>query len=262
MADSDFGIKISQPGKDVQDSGDAELLFSSSWPVPKIVFQGELNGSVDFAGGTTVTVIKHPFGYVPMFIPYQVISGEFHLFRAIISADNKNIYYTSPGPIGGFGLVRFGLFIFDVDIEKNFEAPVVNTGTSSSAGVDRNFGIKLSKEGKDTDSTDLRDFIIHSSTRSPLLHAVSSGYAKEPGSSGLLVSYSYKHTLPYTPMFLAYAQNIAVDGAYTLINNFAGLSSIKDVITIEDLAVSTNPKASIVVLKDPFIINDMITELK
>lgn len=251
---SNIGIKVSQAGKDVEDAGDSELMFSSSWPIPKILFQGRIRSY------TTVNpqpIINHNLGYVPMFIPYDSNDTIVEIFREIISVDKNNIYYSSPGGIPG--AFDIGLYIFDVDIEKNFQAPNIDTGTSSSTGVDRNFGIKLSKIGKDFDSDDLRDFIIHSSTRTPMIHAVSNGAPNDTGSvPNTFGNYVYEHTLPYDPLFLAYARSVAVPGAYTLVNNFADLITNGKIITIKDLTLANDPRASIVVLKDPFQINDPV----
>ena len=256
----DFGIKASQAGKDIEEAGDSELIFSSSWPLPKILFQGRIKNTVfiDTAVDNSAVLVNHDLGYVPMFFAWTASDTTFSIFRQIVSADNENIYVSAAG--GGAGSFTFdiGLFIFDIDIEKNYTAPNIDLGTSSNVGTDKDFGIKLSKPNKDMSSDDPRDFILHSATRSPLIHAVING---KPDAND---KFQYTHDLPYNPMFLAYSRGRVsatspIVNAYQLNTSFAGITTDKQTITLTSAAATRNPKLSLVILKDPFQIDTEIT---
>lgn len=252
----DFGIKVSQPGKDVQDSGDQDMLFSSAWPTPKIIFQGrfpvtKLYGSLY----DTYQLIEHNLGYVPMFLDYTISDETYILRESRLSADKNFIYYFHD-PLNTNDI---GVLVFDTDITKNFEAPNINLGSSSSTGVDKDFGIKYSKEGKDYTSDDLRDFLIHSSTRTPLIHAVSHGPPNGSGVAPGVKNFNYTHNLPYNPMFLGYLKDGGVS-RYYLVNNTSFLTfttADKDTLTVTGLQ-GDDALASIVVFKDPFQIDEEI----
>lgn len=266
---SDYGVKVTQQGVDAHSSGDSDLLFTSSWPTPKILFQGIIKTFIP--NGVTTGIIKHGLGYVPMFIPYgsgyasATSDGKrIDLFRQIVSADTEYIYYSVPGQGGNpppTTYLEIGIIIFDVDITSNFKAKNINVGKSSRTGIDRDFGIKLSKEGASTDSTRLDDYIFHSSTRSLLLHEVFTGppnSARSGTPDPAFGDFVYSHDLPYNPLFLAYATGFD-PGVYFLANNFSGLVTIGSEIRLENLSV-TDDRASIIVFKDPFEI-DNVTEV-
>lgn len=252
---ADFGIKVSQPGKDVQDSGDMDMLFSSAWPTPKILFNGRIRANIGFS---PTIIVTHNLGYVPMFLPYVTKNGRnTSIFREILSADDKYIYYNAPGGPGTSGPIDIGLYIFDINIEVPYKAPEIDVGSSSSTGIDTDFGIKMTKKNKDISSSTLKDFILHSSTRSPLIHEVVAASLPDkalPAST----TYTHTHSLPYSPMFLAYIQVLSTDGAlrYNFANNFAGVVASGSTIALTgDLYTAGIPKVSIVILKDPFILD-------
>lgn len=264
--DSDFGIKASLPGKDVNDAGDSDLLSSSSWPTLKMytsVFRPTTNSTEIGANGLPI-LYKHNLGFVPAIIPFgnAVGNGQGNnatqlyadLNRQNLAIDKYNVYYIPPG--GPAGTPDMGLSIFYLDIEKSFEAKNINTGTSSNIAIDNNYGIKMTKENADIDSNDLRDFIIHSSTRSPLVHAVVPGIAT---GDSIFKSFSYTHTLPYDPIFFAYTEVVysgsLIENCYTLINGYGGLGTSNKTITI---TVGTQSRTSFVILKDPFSIDDNV----
>ena len=231
------GIKISQPGNDV-DSGDVNLLFNSAWPTLRVITAKELK-----VLGETLTTIPHNLGFVPMFIGWSPLNGFLNMPRQNISIDSNNLYWSHPG--NGSQLDDTSIMVFDLDIEKEYLAPKINLSTSSSASAENSVGLRFTKPDKDVSSKDLRDYIIHSSTRSPMVHAVI------PMSNG-----SYTHDLPYNPIFLVFGQS-SIGGAYTLLNNFAGVTTSGSTISITGIT----GKASIVILKDPFYLDSNIVKV-
>lgn len=245
---SDFGIKLAQPGHDVTTAGDQELLFSSSWPVLKIIYEGVFSG---LSSDNPLILVSHNLGYVPAFVAY--LPGSTYVLGGVnVSADTKNIYWHPGGGGKAPFTVQVAIIVFDLNIEQNFVAPQIQVSTSAQAHGDDNFGIKLTKEGKDISSSDLRDYIIHSSSRGPMVHAVVNGLGNAKGPVGTTKNFVYTHDLPYNPMFFAYMQ--VSDDKYFLVSTFAAIKTSGNQISI--IAINSDKKASIVVLKDPFQIAD------
>lgn len=241
------GIKVSLPGNDT-DSGDVNLAFSSDWPVLRVIKSKELK-----VLGETLTPILHGQNFTPMILTWGPSNGFLNMPRQNIFVDRKNIYWSHPG--NGSQLDDTSIMVFDVDIEAAFNAPSINLSTSSSAASTSKVGLRFTKEGKDTSSNDLRDYILHSSARSPLLHAV------VPATLPATGMFSYTHDLPYNPIFLAFAQTTVsgVDGMpYVLLNNFAGVTTSGKTITVSGTA---SAKVSIIILKDPFFIDSNLTDV-
>ncbi len=73
-----WGIKVSQPNKDVKTCADKDLAFSSQWNTLKILLSGFARINDIPAGGYDVVfypgekslTINHNLGYVPMFLAY------------------------------------------------------------------------------------------------------------------------------------------------------------------------------------------------
>lgn len=256
----DFGIKLSQTGRDIDSAGDAELIFNSSWPTVKVVFSGQFNALVP----ERVVLYEHNLGYTPAFMHYTIDrasdfrDGKFEIFREIVSADKKNIYW-NPGAGGGPFTIKMGLVIYDIDLEKNFSAPVIKTGASSGLTASKDFGIKLTKEGKDTSSSRLEDYIIHSAARSPMVHSVTNVTPNDVGVGGQK-RHTFTHDLPYNPVFMVYLQTATRGEEYALLNNFAGITTSENDITVLDVA--PGKKATLVILKDPFTIDDNVQDIK
>lgn len=263
---SDFGIKVSQIGKDAQDAGDKDLQFSSSWPNLKYIFNGRIQATTEEIvnpGVSSGIILRHNLGYVPFFIPYVIADEAYSIFRQFISADKKNVYISAGS--GGPAQLTFdvGLMVFPIDIEKNFKAPNIDTGTSSGGRGDSDVGIRFTKPHKDISSKDLRDYIIHSRTRSPMIHEVVNGPLN------ITAGFSHTHDLPYDPFFFAYIECNAItlgpNGAYGLVNGFAGAVAQGHTLSIiNHPSITTdypNPKSSFVILKDPFIVDDNIMKV-
>lgn len=245
---NDFGIKVSQIGQDVTD-GDTQQVFSSSWPVLRIITAKELRDLSHSA-----TTIPHNLKFTPAFITYGPTSdSNLNMPRQNIYADSSNLYWSHPG-VGSI-LDDTYIIVLDVDIETAFKAPQINASTSSQAVSVSDFGIRLTKPTKDVSSKDLRDYIIHSSARSPMLHAVVPGVTDSNG------SFSYTHDLPYNPIFFVYAQALTASfgNPYVLLNNFAGVTTSGSTISIT--GALSNTKVSVVILKDPFTINSNIIKV-
>lgn len=251
----DFGAKVALAGADVITAPDYNLLFSSSWPNIKVI-DSIITDAVD----DSLIVYKHNLGFVPAFIPYGGLGKSpqtAQMSRQNITVDKTNFYYIPGGPFAP-GPLHIGLTYYDIDIETAFIAPEVATGSSVLAHPDPDFGIKLAKDGKDISSNDLRDYIFHSSARSPMLHAVVTG--RLPAATlPAVTTFSYTYDLSYTPIFMSFLETSTL-GRYQAVNGYAGTATQGNTISISGSLTVTNPqpRVSIVILKDPFSIEDNI----
>lgn len=252
----DFGVKVSQRGYGV-DTKDFKLLYSSAWPLLTILEQGSFSNK---APGSTL--VAHNLGYNPMFLIFHDhqnstdysngigAAGQVHM----IDGFNANVFGINDSVLGYASTAtgsRSGYyFIFQVDLEDDYTAPNVNTGTISDSpdSQDKDYGIKASKDGEDVSSTDLRDFALHSATRSPMVDSVTTG-TKAAGSTPITIN----HSLGYAPWPLSYAK--LTSGAFSP-SRYQMLTTASDSFVTSDATNvnTTIPYAcdySIVILKDP-----------
>lgn len=204
---SDFGLKLSQEGHDVKNAKDYKLSISSSWYTLPIVAQGTTPaGTID-----TATMKTHSLDFYPMFWIWKGgdifdssisgASGKTSMYRndqrQTIKMDKTKLFLDG---FGGNTPQDLRWMIFNVDLEEEFIAPNPEPGltTDADASRDKDFGIKVSMPGKDVHSTDLRNFSVHSGTRSPLIHSITqhSHSSAQPT--------TIEHNLGYAPMFFAY----------------------------------------------------------
>ncbi len=254
-------IKLAQPGYDVHTCGDENLIYSSQWPVLKIYKQGSATvGDVT----QTTTIATHDLGFPPVFWYFSnatinkwlgtgamtnerraEFSGPIGSAASIKVNDGKLVYEP-----GGFatGSLNLYYYVFGLDLTKQYTAPIVKVGAQSGGSGNRVF--KVAKEGKDVSSDDLRDFVIHSRARSPMIHSVNP-------SGAVLKTFTVDHNLSYNPMFFGYTKG--TDGYYTLIPTGTGGASS---FTSTDKTVTFNDtggkEITIVILKDPFVIDQSV----
>lgn len=250
----DFGIKLSLPGSEVETAADTQLLFNSSWPSLKIFKNIEVTQTIPALPTTNTLLYNHGLNFVPAVIPYGGAGGSTssggvaEISRQNVGADTNNLYLLKGGNSQPINLdIRLSILYLDITVP--FTAPVIDTGPSAAARPSPDFGFKISKDGKDVSSTDLRDFILHTSARSPMVHAV------VPGTIDTSGTFTYTHDLPYNPIFFAFIQQT---GLYVLLNGFSGLTTVGQTITIKGVA---GTPCSIVILKDPFQITDNIINI-
>ncbi len=254
-------IKLAQQGYDVRTCGDENLIYSSEWPLFKIYKQD--SATVKDVTQTT-TVATHDLGFPPVFWYFSNATINKWLGTGTMTNERRAEFF---GPIGsaasikindsklvyesgGFATGNLNLYyyIFGLDLTKQYTAPIIRVGAQPGEQGNRVF--KIAKEGKSVSSDDLRDFVIHSRARSPMVHSVNP--------SGTIVkTFIVTHDLGYNPMFFGYTKG--TDGYYTLIPTGTGGSSN---FTSTDKTVTFNDtggkEITIVILKDPFIIDQSV----
>lgn len=243
MADSDFGIKVSQPGFNVKSAGDPNFYFSSSWPWLKVA----LTDQTTFNAAGKV-VISHDLKYPAFALGYSSVDGP----RIATADDSSNIFSGTAG-----ATLRY--YIYRLPLNVPFQSSQQHVTPVGQQTINRDFGFKFAKRGKDVTSSDLRDYTIHSGTRSPLVHKV----IYEPlapiatGDYNGIFGLEWQNELPYFPIYFAYAVNNGVftplDSVTTLTPkiNYDGLGTafIRGIV-INDLGRSSQ-FGCFVILKDP-----------
>lgn len=268
----DIGIKVSQVGYDV-DSGDKNQIYSSGWPTPLIETTGVVRG-VDADSDNSIVewniLATHNLGYPPLFFIWQFgsngTSGETgptptrilytREWRGspVFAVDSKNLYFRAQSDFSFTLDIRY--YITRLQINQNFQAPNYSLGSGAKGGGG-NFGFKVAKEGADINSSDLRDFNLHSSTRGPQVHAVTTGLL-QPGPDGFFHLY-YTPDLPTTPLYMGFeTANTADDPNDPSTKWVSGLAFLNSTGQIELFSVPSGTHGSIIVFKDPFAPDEVI----
>lgn len=237
VSSKDIGVKISNIGWDVKTAGDANLYFSSSWPLLKIE-------ATDMS--TTGAVINHGLQYPPLAFAWTPTDG---LSTCAVNSSTMTI------PSAPSITTSCRYFIFRVPLNVAYQSPVVHAPLTQPGTADHNFGLKFVKRGKDLGSNDLRDFTLHSSARSPILHAVLAQKIGQIGEGDFSAVNGIKWTpdLPYRPVYFGFYSSNGEN--YVPADNLAQvppkISYDRDKGIVLN-AASLTGYGSLVILKDPF----------
>jgi len=248
---SDFGIKVSQVGWDVETAGDSNIYFSSEYPWLKIGLTNiiilDSNGSI---------TINHDFAYPPFSVAYNDNASDANgSYSSLIIGTSSSLTVV----FNGMPNTKIRYYIFRLPLNKSFISSTTHLLPVTQGTPDHNNGIKFAKEGKDITSNDLRDYTIHSGTKSPLIHKV----IYEP--LGILPDGNYQgikglewiNDLIYSPIYFAF---IVKNNVFTPLNsiaqtipkiNFDGIDGgfIRGIVINDDN--STDEYGCFVILKDP-----------
>lgn len=249
---ADFGAKGSLPGYDVSTAVDYLMQFNSSWPHLKV-----------HDTGTSSSTVTHNLGYPPFhFIASTFVAGAVDQFSSFEwGATSTQLTRSS-----GSGSKRY--FIFRLPLDQDYTAPDI-AGTTSKTTEDNDFGFKLAKPGASIDSTDMRDFALHSNTRSPMVHKVDHGPMTLAGGFGYYREVA--HGLPYTPIAFAFIKpgtnSLGMPtNRYGIVNPPIGVGSFwytvddavgayggtgKVLVWASNLDFSSASDVSVVILKEP-----------
>lgn len=204
---ADTGLKIAQAGFDVTTCADYQLLFNSAWPSLAIAFAKTVtllpDGNMTIPHGlkfppfTEGWIIQNGisagrvFGLSEFFESEPQISIE-------LSFDDTNIYLINHDSINSFQ-IHLKCYYLDISTAADYTNP---KPAGEQFIYNPDYGIKIVKSGKDIDSTDLRDFSIHSRAQSP---AVSSIVTEATFSSDTnLSSITYINSSGYNPWVYAF----------------------------------------------------------
>jgi hypothetical protein len=264
----DVVIKLAQPGYDVKTAGDENLVYSSQWPLLKIYRQDKFR-IPDVTVATTIAT--HDLKFIPVFWWFSnaTLAAWSNGFGDTLVNEQRSEFF---GPTGGgtlsidanklnfspevntnVGALNGYYYIFALDLTKQYTAPVVRIGAVSGRGEDK-YVFKIAKPGKDVSSHNLDDFIVHSRARSPLIHSVNPGKVTEDLGGGNF-GFTVYHDLDYLPMFFGYTKN--ANGSYSIIYTGQGGSTLfeSDEKKIRFTEAANTREMTIVILKDPFLID-------
>lgn len=228
IARQDVGVKLSQPFYDVNTTSDSNLVFSSGWPSLAVAASGICDGSGKIA---------HNLGFPPFSL------GWANTPATMVFPDMDSTYlYSNPGDY---------VVAYDLDITKDVDY-AYTAASSVVQPYDNGYGIKMAIEGKNIDSTDLRDFIVHSRAQSPLVLAVKTEISADAANVAIAgsptIQYTNKvgyQTWVFGYVYLNASSRYAFAPMYSQAYPRLFTDGIKSYLTYFD------NKASLVILRDP-----------
>lgn len=263
-----YGVIASMLGVDALDAADQDLILSSSSPMLKIAFVKVI--TLTSLYGNTYTLFNHALGYPPFFMLYQVsgttITHEF-IFDTV-ECDKDNVTLSdSTSPFVGSDFVpqtrTFVLVVCRNPLNKAIKTPVFRTLSREAAIRNRNYGLITAKDGKSTDSKDMRDFTFHSDTRNLLVHAVDAHEILVDGGGQYIAT--WVNDLPYRPIFFGFVSLNTGVKYRMLYGGEQAAPGIRQndngdvVITSFTPSAGTKHHSSIWIFKDPFDIGATTT---
>jgi hypothetical protein len=265
-------VKLAQPGFDVKTTGDENLVFNSNWPLLKIYKSGSYTIS-NLNNNQTITT--HDLGYIPFiwffsnatidswtnvgpFSSAQRSEYQGDLAGGYLNITKDKLQFLTAGGGSAVGSISIFYYIFALDLDVAFKAPIIKVGGQSSVRSQRTV-FKIAKPTKDITSARLEDYIIHSQARSPLIHSVTPGNPTADATAAGGYSLTAPHHLGYVPMFFSFGRNntgIGEDGYIPLYTNSTSLvNTTADSDVVKYLDITSTRKISIVVLKDPITLD-------
>lgn len=204
----DVGFKIAKPFFDVNTAGDTDLILNSSWPTLQIAYEATtplLERSLGLGVYEYTASVSHNLKFPPFTSIWLIHDGKSErvvdTVSVVESSSTTSINSTSSSlsfislnsvRVAAGTMVHFKCY--NVDLSKDIEYPFISPPQSQTS-TNRDFGIKMVAEGKSLDSTDMRDYIIHSRCQSPLVLAVKTGKAAATSAGGT-ISYTSPYLFP------------------------------------------------------------------
>jgi hypothetical protein len=249
------GIYITQVGASVPTAADYQFVFNSDWPSLQVA----LDVTVDIPAGGSVT-IPHTLGFYPLTFAYLTSGGSFIGRASIANVDvavyigKKGIYLSNvTGPA-----YTANVKCYNIDLTKQVDYTLPKYPAVRQP-YDPTVGIKVSKYGKQINSTDLRDFILHSRAQSPAILSVVTEKSATTSPIGVgLKRLSYTNPAGYIPWITGYVgvnttilEPLVYKSASWSVQS-VGLTISSNVTTLDfDL---TQGGAALVILRDPLIV--------
>lgn len=186
-------------GFNLEDAPDSEKLFSSRFPSLLIAMRIKLVVSYSGAANqdSLFGVATHALGYIPAFFAFESSDNNSYKPSTLIYVDEQNVWVNKTETSGTKWIL---IYIFARPLLEPYRSEVV---APTGRGTNRESGpqILIAREGKDIESRDKRDFIVHPDTKTLPLHMT--GYT----GGGILDSAEWPkvgHGLGYSPIFYVY----------------------------------------------------------
>jgi len=176
--------------------------------------------------------------------PTSVISNKCSLNSGSFAVDTTSLKFLSEEG-NMFGTMDGHYFIFNRPILLNETSDILMTEETTEI-TNNDYIVKYSKEGKDVDSTDLRDFNINSECRSFIVHQ--SEWVAKDGE----LTFTIDHALGYPPFYLFF---FGFDGTdfQSLDNGVSHDSTVDDNFLYITMGGAYSGKAACIIFKDPIL---------
>jgi hypothetical protein len=201
-----YGIVATSGGVSVDKASDAQIAFSSNWPILKI--HAVVPVSVKNASPAFPPIIyTHNLGYAPAFmvvsdgpspniLANKLGQTEANMTSSGFFVDTTNLYYDGFFPDFPKGFVI--IFEFDI-INKVITSPVEFSSFGQPSGSNE-VGVEIATQHHSVDSANPRDIQLTTANRPMQIHM--SGSFNQKG----VTPFTITHGLGYLPVCLVYAQ--------------------------------------------------------
>lgn len=164
---ADYGLKISKSGADADTATDKTLAYSTKFHSLKIYKTGTLQLQTDGSGDDTESA-AHGLGFAPAFKVFGDKLGNYYpdpgnvsyllgndFFKLHAYTDTSNIYWQADGATASSTFTcRYAVF-----------GDLAQTFSSSSVSQTEDYGLKISKPGKDVTTAEVYDLAFTSSMK-------------------------------------------------------------------------------------------------
>lgn len=272
-AAGDYGIRISKPLYDVRTAGDSDLIFNSAWPSISQVFPSFTTSAFQGTSGGSFTIdgIAEPLFALGWDTGDGLTASM--VFPDIASIDDVGIFtFTGAGTNPQiYDLIN--LKVYNINLSVDVEYPFIQpSSTAATTYADPNFGFKVPRSDttidapdahratKDINSTDMRDFVIHSRCQSPLVMAVKTEASAITDTSGTYTKI-IRYTTPTGVASWVFGYIKRADGSYLYAPYFGQAYPRTNIETATTYSIGwsgTDIGATLLVLRDPmFSSNDI-----
>lgn len=229
------------------------MVFDSSWPSLPIAFETKLTSpfpadvthNLKFASFACVWVYgldaSGIIGTQRFFFP--VDSTKLYLDTSNLTSQQLAFWTTAGG-------IKVRCFQLDLSTDIDY---TLSPGDTFNQAYDKNFGIKVVKQGKDINSTDLRDFALHSRAQSPLILAVKTEKTIPTANIGTGIGnvIQYTSNLRYPVWVYGYAKQSTGKYVPAPYYSQAYPRTFTDGLTSYIGYTGTDTGATLVILRDP-----------
>lgn len=262
---NDFIVRVSRKREDARRVKDHRALFSSDAPSITPLHVGLVRaGTV-----TGTTILQHNLGYKPLFLLWQkgvkfrnppptFAVGPYSMPVNSNDVDfriNKEKFYIQPNEFSDNPTeIDYNYAIFDIDLDKEYEAPILTAGDREGAHVSSDdFSFKVT-DRRTVRANDSSEFTVNSDTQPLFLHSV----IKHNGEATSDGTIRIEHNLGYPPAFFVHGRNRPdqTDDSFRLYE-FAPESSLSATASADDRFLSLTNISSFVfsatIFKDPIL---------
>lgn len=187
---TDVGVKISKPGYDARKTSGQNVIYNSSWPTLAVAFETTITNPLTSL--LTSGTVAHNLTYVPFTMVWAIGTDTksglgtpaVRRIPGCADIDRTNVYLKTGGLTGLetdflYTATQLHIKCFQLDLSVDVDY-LLAPGETFKTPYDNSFGIKVVKPRKNINSTDLRDFVIHSRCQGAMVLAVKTQDTNNP----------------------------------------------------------------------------------